>query len=253
MAAVLLLLRYSRASGSVVEAWVSFERFCAVPLHLGVAARRRLRRRRAVFGFEALVRRPRLQQGPVDGEVLARDVAAQLGLADHRGEELVRDLVLQQALAVLGERGRVERRLVDAHVQEPLEQQVVVEPFAERPLGADRVHRHQHRRLQQRLRRHAAPATGRVHGVEHVVELGQHRVDHDPDPADRMIRRDQVLGAQRRQHRQLRIRCCHAYPQSFRSSDRTRAPSAEFQHPANGSPRRCCPGSSALTVLLTPM
>ena len=188
---------------------------------------------RAVFRLEALVRRPRVQQRPVDGEVIGGDVAAQLRLAHDRGEELVRDLVVQQALAVLGERGRVERRLIDAHVQEPLEQQVVVEPFAERPLRADRVHRHQHRRLQQRLRRHAAPATGRVHLLEHRVELGEHGVDHDTDPADRMIRRDQVLGAQRGQHRQLRIRAPTHAPQSFRSEPRTRAPSAEFQHPVS--------------------
>ena len=31
--------------------------------------------------------------------------------------------------------------------------------------------------------------------VEHVVELGEHRVDDDTDLADRMIRRDQILGA----------------------------------------------------------
>jgi hypothetical protein len=36
------------------------------------------------------------------------------------GEELVRDLVLQQTLAVLGERRRVERRLIDPHVQNHL-------------------------------------------------------------------------------------------------------------------------------------
>ena len=202
---------------------MSFDALLAVPLHLDVAARRRVRRR-AVLRLEALVRRPRVQQRAVDGEVIRRDVAAQLRLAHHSGEELVRDLVLQQALAVLGERGRVERRLIDAHVQEPLEQQVVVEPFAERPLGADRVHRHQHRRLQQRLGRHAAPTTSRVHLVEDRIELGEHGVDHDTDPADRMIRRDQVLGAQRGQHRQLRIGApTHAHILFD--------PSAEREHP----------------------
>ena len=80
-----------------------------VPTHLDVATSRRLRRRRtvlgrAVIGLEALVRRPRLQQGPIDREVLARDVAAELRLADHRGEELVRHVMVQQPAAVLRKR-----------------------------------------------------------------------------------------------------------------------------------------------------
>jgi len=190
------------------------------------------------------VRRPRLQQRPIDGEVLRRHVATQLRLSHHGSEELVRDLMLQQAFAVLRERGRVEPRLIDPHVQEPLEQQVVVEPFAERSLRADRVHRHQHRRLQQHLRRHARPTGGRVHRVEHSVEFGQDCIDHDTDPADRMIRRDQLLGAQRRQHRQLRIVASTHDPQSFRSARQTRAPSTEFQHPARRLRSQCreCPG-----------
>jgi hypothetical protein len=80
--------------------------------------------------------------------MIARHITTQLRLAHDSGEELVSDLMLQQTRAVLGERRRVERRLIDAHIQEPLEQQVVVQAFAERPLRADRVHRHQHRRLQ---------------------------------------------------------------------------------------------------------
>jgi hypothetical protein len=51
------------ASGSVVEAWVSFDRFSPCQLDLDVAASGRLRRR-TVFGLEALVRRPRVQQVP---------------------------------------------------------------------------------------------------------------------------------------------------------------------------------------------
>ncbi len=181
-------------------------------------------RRWAVFGFEALVRRPRLQQRAIDGEVLTRQVAAQLGLVHDGGEELVRDLVFEEPYAVLGERGRVERGGVDAHVQEPFEQQVVVAPLAERPLRTDRVQRHQHRRLQQRLRWDAAAAPGRVHAIEHVIQLGEHRVDHPADLADRMIRRDQILRRQRRQHRQLRIRAPTHTHSLF-------DPSAEREHP----------------------
>jgi hypothetical protein len=35
---------------------------------------------------------------------------------------------------------------------------------------------------------------GRVHFVEHVIDPGEDRVNHEPDLADRMIGRDQVLG-----------------------------------------------------------
>jgi len=43
-------------------------------------------------------------------------------------------------------------------------------------------------------------------GYEKHVEFAENGVDHHPDPTYRMIDRDQILGAQRRQHRQLRIR-----------------------------------------------
>ena len=71
----------------------------ALPMetHLGVPSRRR-RRRRSVFGLETLVRRPRLQQRPVDREMITRHVATQLRLGDHRREEPIRDLVIQQAV-----------------------------------------------------------------------------------------------------------------------------------------------------------
>ncbi len=99
------------------------------------------------------------------------------------------------------------RPMVDAQIEEPLEQQVVAQPFAERPLRTDRVHRHQNRRLQQGLGRHTRAAGAGVHLVERVIHLRQDRVDDNSDPSDRMIGRDQVLGGQGRQHRQLRIRC----------------------------------------------
>ena len=59
---------------------------------------------------------------------------------------------------------------------------------------AVRVHRHQHRCFQQRLRRHARPARRCVHHFERVIETGKFPVDDDPDPADRMTGRDQILG-----------------------------------------------------------
>jgi len=65
------------------------------------------------------VRGPGLEQGAIDAEVLARDVAPQLGLLDDLGQEPIGDLGLEQPLPVLGEGGGVERRGVDGQVQEP--------------------------------------------------------------------------------------------------------------------------------------
>ena len=196
----------------------------------------------AVVGFEALVRRPRLQQCPIHTEVIRRHVTAQLRLGHHRREEDVGDLVIQQALPVLRERGRVEGPVIDRQVQEPLEQHVVVQALTKRPLRTDRIHRHQHRGLQQRLRRHRPPARRRVHRVELAVEAGEHLVDHDPDPPDRMISRDQILGRQRRQHRQLTLRGSTHPPILFDPDPEREHQSGELQHPA----RRMVPGVRAL-------
>ena len=69
----------------------------------------------------------------------------------------------------------------------------------------------------------AAPP-GRVHRIEDRTELGEHRVDHDTDLADRMIDRDQILGAQRGQHRQLRIGASTHAPNLF-------DPATDREHP----------------------
>lgn len=72
---------------------------------------------------------------------------------------------------------------------------------------------------------YAGSTTSRVHLVEHPVELAEHHIDHRPDPADRMILRDQVLRRQSRQHRQLRIGAPTHAPIRF-------DPAAEREHPS---------------------
>ena len=97
-------LRYSRASGSVVEACVSFVRFCR-----GSPARRcapvRAARRRAVLRPEALRAGPGLEQRAVHREVLARQQPLHLRQRPARRPGSVGgDLARQQPVAVLGER-----------------------------------------------------------------------------------------------------------------------------------------------------
>ena len=187
------------------------------------------------------MRGPGLQQGAVHREVITGDVAAQLGLADDRGEEPIRDLVIQQPLPVLGERGGVEGRRVDGQIQEPFEQQVVVESLTKGPLTANRIQGHQHRRFEQLLRRDARSARRRVHDVQLAVELLEHCLDHPADPTDRMIRRDQRLRAQRGQHGQLTFRrtAHHSPPdRNIRSMTNPHHKREHlhqvFQHPARG-------------------
>ena len=74
-------------------------------------------------------------------------------LGHHLREEGARDVVGEQALAVLREAGGVERLVADVEVEEPLEEQVVAQPLAELALAADRIERDQQARLEQVLGR----------------------------------------------------------------------------------------------------
>ena len=102
----------------------------------------------------------------VDGEVLVGEQAQRVRLAHHLIEELLRDHVLQQPAAVLAERGLVEARLHQAHVQEPAPEQLEVELFAEGAFTAHRVQADQQTGLEQPLGRNRRSATSAVHGVE---------------------------------------------------------------------------------------
>jgi hypothetical protein len=71
--------------------------------------------------------------------VVIRQQTPATRLIQHRVEEGGRNLVLQQALANLGKRRSVESTVGNVEVQEPLEQQVVLQPFAELSLAADGI------------------------------------------------------------------------------------------------------------------
>jgi hypothetical protein len=131
-------------------------------------SRRRLGPRfhlRSWLGFEALEGRPGVEQGAVDAEVVAGDEALQPGVLEHGCKEEPGDVSVEEPLAVLGERGGVEGRVLDVHVQEPLEQQVVVESLAELALTPHRVQRHEDAGLEQTLGRN-----GRAFPVEESSE-----------------------------------------------------------------------------------
>jgi len=129
--------------------------------------------------------------------VIVGEQLAALRFRPHRVEEPVRHLMVEEPLAVLAERGRVEGRVADVHVEEPLEEHVVLESLAELALAAHRVERDQQRRLEQPLRCDARPPHPRVHGREVGVQLGERSIDNHLDAPDRVISRDQFVGRER--------------------------------------------------------
>ena len=169
----------------------------AVEVALGVApaARRRLV---ATFGLglEALHARKRFDQGAIDREMLVREQRPNLGLAQHRLEELRRDLARKEPVAVLGEHRHVPDRRVDRQANEPAEQQVVVELLHQLALRAHRIEGLEQQRPQQLLRRDRRPAEVRVQLVEGRRHHGQRLVDDRPDRPQRVVRWHPLLAAQ---------------------------------------------------------
>ena len=97
-----------------------------------------------VLLLEALKRRPRLYQRRIDREVLVANPMLGLREPNHLRKKQVGHLVFQHPCLVLLVRRVVEHRLIRIHVQEPAEEQIVLQPLAELPLRADRVESHQH-------------------------------------------------------------------------------------------------------------
>jgi hypothetical protein len=109
------------------------------------------------------------------------------------GQELMRDLGLQQPFPVLREHRRHPHRLVDAEPDEPAVQQVVVELLHQLRLGADRVERLQQKCAEQSLRCNRRPSALGIDLGELAIERGQHFVDDAADQAQRMLRRNAIL------------------------------------------------------------
>ena len=102
-------------------------------------------------------------------------------------------LVLSRRARFLVKRSSGRRALLQVHVQEPAEQQVVVELLAEQPLRAHRVQRDQQRRLEQPLGRDRGAADRCVHRIELSAHRREHRVGLGLHAAQRMIGRDALL------------------------------------------------------------
>ncbi len=73
--------------------------------------------------------------------MLARQQHPDAFVGEHRGQELARDLAIQQPVAVLGEGGGAPHRVLDAETDKPAEQQIAVDPLDQLPFRADRIER----------------------------------------------------------------------------------------------------------------
>lgn len=155
---------------------------------------------RPVTRSDALQRGQRLQQRPVDGEVLLRDGLVALRLLRDRRQKLLSCSMFEQSLRILREGRVVQRRVTDVETEEPLEEQVIVQALAELPLAAQRVQCHQERALQQVLRWHRTPTAGRVHRGEGRRQFRQRCVGDLPNPPNGMTNRYQVIGRHPEQH-----------------------------------------------------
>ena len=162
----------------------------AVEVTLGIAPAAGARWRFAAsfrLRFEALHAGPRFNERAVDAEVVVREQPADLGLAQHRLEELRGDLALQEPVAVLGEHRHVPDRRVHRQADEPAEQQVVVQLLHELALRAHRIESLQQQRPQQLLGRDRRPAVVGIELVEGWRQDAQRLVHQRLDRPQRVI------------------------------------------------------------------
>src|SRR5512132_188437 len=184
-------LRNSRASSSLVAVRL-VRSLLTMEVALAVAARRG-RCARAVLRPEALQARPRLDQRPINREVLVREQPLDAGIVEHGSEELRRDLAVEQPVAVLGEHGHVPHLLIDAETDKPAEQQVIVQLLHQLSLRAHGIERLQQQPPQQLLRRDRRPADRRIDRLEIFVQPRQRRVHDRSDRPQRMAARHTCL------------------------------------------------------------
>ena len=144
---------------------------------------------RPVLTSKAALRRPGLNQRPIDAEVLIGNQPLRLRLGHHMGEELARDIPLEQPVTVLREGRTLPYRIIGRKPYEPPIQQVVIELLNEQSLTAYRVKHLQQERTKQSLWSDRRPP---LRGVE-TPEIPRHRhqrlIDHRAHRAQRMVRR----------------------------------------------------------------
>ncbi len=152
-----------------------------------------------VFALKTLLAGPGLDQRAIDGEVLVGHQAG--GPFDHAPEAAPGDLLIEQPVAILGERRRVPDPIVHRQADEPAKQQVVIELLHQQPLAADRVEDLQQLRAQQALRRNRRSSRRGIQPVELARHVGQDLIDEGANRPERMILRNPLLRRHITEHR----------------------------------------------------
>ena len=138
--------------------------------------------------------------------------------AHHRVEEAPCHLTLEQAFAQAREVRLIESALLQTHVQEPAEQNVVIELFHQQALTPNRVEQLQQLGAQEALGRNRRAAMPRVERVEFTRHLPQDLVDEGANRPQRVIRRHTLFGGHIAEHgTRLTIVSSHACHGSTRS------------------------------------
>src|SRR5437764_5568890 len=114
-----------------------------------------------VLAAKALEAGPRLEQRPIDGEMLVGEEVGSARLRQDGMQERRGDVALQQPITILAERRRRPDRIVHPEVNEPAKQYAVVDLLHQQPLAADRVEILEQQRTEELLRRNRrAPDVG---------------------------------------------------------------------------------------------
>ena len=195
-----LLLRASRASGSLVDWWVALLRFSPLKSASGLRVPSSGGSPPS-FLDKGLVRGPGVDQRAIDAEMLVAGVLGPCGQRLDALEEQPRYILVEQAVTVLAEGRVIPHALVHRQADEPAKQQVEINLLDQLPLGANGVNHLQQRGAQQPLRRNRGPSQGGVQPVEVPIHRSQNGIDQASQGTQRVIVRDALL--QRRITEQL--------------------------------------------------
>src|SRR5208282_5181592 len=175
----------------------------AVEVHAWIAPVVRWFSRTLILTLEALERGPGFDQGAVHRKVLVAGQPELAGFRYHGAEKLARHIVLKQPCPITAKAGVVEARFVPVQIQEPAEQQVIIQLLAEHSLAAHCIKRHQQRGFQQSLRRDRGPAYLTVHLLEQRREFFERYPSQRLDQSNRMVGWYPLLRVNHCQHRSL--------------------------------------------------
>src|ERR1039457_311937 len=152
------------------------------------------RQRLLVFRLEAFVARTGFDQCAVDRKMVFAQVARCARLLEDCAKELLGDVTVEEALAVLGKHRYVPYGVVHVETNEPAVEHIVIELLHHHPLTANRIEYLQQQRSQEALRRNRGPASKSVDFSELARDLAEHDIYHFPDWPQRVVRRHALLG-----------------------------------------------------------